>query len=98
MGDRVNAKKRWLAYLGIAVCAGVAVFATDPSFSWTGSSDNSAGKCGYYTNSAGHSVPRPCGNWHNDGTRPSGATAQCQDGTWSYSEHPNAPGTCSRHG
>jgi len=53
---------------------------------------------GYYTNSAGHSVPRPCGDWHGDQTRPPGATAQCRDGTWSWSEHPSAPGTCSHHG
>lgn len=93
----MNATKRRLVYLGIAVCTGAAVLATDPSLSWT-ASDTSAGKCGYYTNSAGHSVPRPCGNWHSDQTRPPSATAQCQDGTWSFSEHPNAPGTCSRHG
>ena len=29
---------------------------------------------------------------------PPGATAQCRDGTWTWSEHPSAPGTCSHHG
>src|SRR5262249_22463678 len=38
--------------------------------------------------------PRPYGDWHSDSTRPAGATAQCRDGTWSWSEHPDAPGTC----
>jgi hypothetical protein len=93
----MDAKKRWLVYAGIALCTGAAVFVTDPSLSWTGSETN-VGKCGYYTNSAGHSVPRPCGDWHDDPKRPPGATAQCRDGTWSWSEHPNAPGTCSHHG
>jgi hypothetical protein len=64
----MNAAKRRLAYLGIAVCTGTAVFAADPSFSWT-APDNFAGKCGYYANSSGHSVPRPCGNWHSDQAR-----------------------------
>jgi hypothetical protein len=56
------------------------------------------GKCGYYQNSGGHEVPRPCGNWRSDPRPPSGATAECRDGTLSWSEHPHAPGTCSHHG
>jgi hypothetical protein len=57
------------------------------------------GDCGYYTNSNGHEVPRPCGNWRADtGVVPQGATALCRDGTYSYSEHPYAKGTCSYHG
>jgi hypothetical protein len=57
------------------------------------------GACGYYTNSNGHVVPRPCGNWHTNHEAPSnGVTALCGDGTYSYSEHPYAPGTCSHHG
>jgi hypothetical protein len=55
------------------------------------------GSCGYYINSLGHAVPRPCGDWHHQAP-PSGATARCGDGTYSHSEHPNAPGTCSHHG
>jgi hypothetical protein len=93
----MDRRERLLIYAVMALCTGAAVFVTDPSLSWTGA-DTSVGKCGYYTNSAGHSVPRPCGDWHSDSTRPSGATAQCRDGTWSWSEHPFAPGTCSHHG
>jgi hypothetical protein len=52
--------------------------------------------CGYYTNSYGHSVPRPCGNWYDPA--PPRATARCRDGTWSSSEHPYASGTCNYHG
>ena len=56
--------------------------------------------CGYYRNSNGHEVPRPCGNWHATprAAPPNGATALCGDGTYSYSEHPYASGTCSHHG
>lgn len=55
------------------------------------------GNCGYYTNSNGHQVPRPCGDARTE-SPPPGATAICRDGTYSYSEHPYAGGTCSHHG
>jgi hypothetical protein len=55
------------------------------------------GDCGYYVNSAGHQVPRPCGDARNQ-EPPQGATAICRDGTFSYSEHPYARNTCSHHG
>src|SRR5438445_3026975 len=60
--------------------------------------DPSSPSCGYYTNSAGHQVPRPCGNWREGEAPPARATARCRDGTWSWSEHPHASGTCSHHG
>ena len=44
---------------------------------------------GYYANVSGHCV-------HSPSSSPVGATAQCRDGTYSYSEH--ASGTCSHHG
>ncbi|EOD67853.1 DUF3761 domain-containing protein [Amycolatopsis vancoresmycina] len=43
----------------------------------------------YYRNSDGNCVHRP-------GDNPSGATAVCKDGTYSYSQHRS--GTCSGHG
>ena len=46
---------------------------------------------GYYRASNGDCVERPDQNRE-------GATALCNDGTWSHSEHPYAPGTCSYHG
>ena len=47
---------------------------------------------GTYTNSEGNSVCRP---YESPGA-PAGATAQCKDGTWSFSQ--NRSGTCSGHG
>lgn len=46
----------------------------------------------YYTNVSGDQVHRP--TFSN--SRPSGASAQCRDGSYSFSEHHR--GTCSHHG
>ncbi|MEV6877007.1 DUF3761 domain-containing protein [Amycolatopsis sp. NPDC051128] len=48
-------------------------------------------ECGadYYRNSDGNCIHRPSDN-------PSGATALCKDGSYSYSQHRS--GTCSGHG
>ncbi|WP_348635596.1 DUF3761 domain-containing protein [Sphingobium sp. Sx8-8] len=46
----------------------------------------------YYTNVNGRSVHRPM----RSQSQPSGATARCRDGTWSFSQ--NHRGTCSHHG
>lgn len=70
--------------VGIIGC-GLALAATAPLA-------RAAGECGYYTNSAGHQVPRPCEPNKDK------CNIQCQDGTVSCSEHPDAPGTCSHHG
>jgi hypothetical protein len=53
------------------------------------------GDCGYYVNSAGQTVPRPCGNVRTE-RPPRGATAICRDGDYSFSRHHR--GTCSGHG
>jgi hypothetical protein len=45
-----------------------------------------------YTNVDGHTVHRPVGS----ATPPPGWTAQCRDGSYSFSEHHR--GTCSHHG
>jgi hypothetical protein len=45
-----------------------------------------------YTNSSGHQVHRPM----RATSPPAGWTAQCRDGSYSFSEHHR--GTCSRHG
>ncbi len=47
---------------------------------------------GTYVNSAGNTVCRP----ENSPTAPAGATAECSDGTYSFSE--SRSGTCSHHG
>lgn len=47
---------------------------------------------GTYVNSAGNTVCSP----YSSSTTPSGATAQCVDGTYSFSQ--SRSGTCSHHG
>ena len=47
-----------------------------------------------YRNHDGDTVHSPAHS--RTGQIPSGATAQCRDGTWSFSQHRS--GTCSRHG
>jgi hypothetical protein len=46
----------------------------------------------YYTNVSGHRVHRPV----HASSAPSGASAHCGDGSYSFSEHHQ--GTCSHHG
>jgi Protein of unknown function (DUF3761) len=48
----------------------------------------------YYTNVDGNQVHSPANT--DDGSVPAGATAQCGDGTYSFSQHHS--GTCSHHG
>ncbi|HSW80995.1 MAG TPA: DUF3761 domain-containing protein [Candidatus Saccharimonas sp.] len=47
-----------------------------------------------YTNSSGNTVHSPATT--SDGSVPAGATAQCRDGSYSFSQHRS--GTCSGHG
>jgi hypothetical protein len=57
--------------------------------------DGAKAKCtdnGTYVNSKGQTVPRP----ENCSAPPRGATAQCRDGTYSFSK--SRSGTCSHHG
>ncbi len=48
----------------------------------------------HYTNSAGNTVHSPA--YTSDNSIPSGASAQCGDGTYSFSQ--SSRGTCSHHG
>ena len=48
----------------------------------------------YYTNTAGNTVHSPA--YSEDNSIPVGATAQCRDGTYSFSQ--SRRGTCSHHG
>jgi hypothetical protein len=48
----------------------------------------------HYRNVAGDEVHSPA--YSEDGSVPAGASAQCADGTYSFSEH--RQGTCSHHG
>lgn len=49
---------------------------------------------GYYVNKDGQTVHRPAHT--RSGKAPAGASAQCRDGSFSFSTHHR--GTCSRHG
>lgn len=49
---------------------------------------------GHYKNKSGQDVHSPAQS--KDGKVPQGATAQCRDGTYSFSKHHS--GTCSGHG
>lgn len=53
--------------------------------------EKAAAPNGYYKNVDGNSVARP----YAAPTRPAGASAQCRDGTYSFSQ--NRRGTCSGH-
>jgi len=48
----------------------------------------------YYKNSAGNTVHSPA--YTRDNSIPAGASAQCRDGTYSFSQ--SRRGTCSHHG
>jgi hypothetical protein len=54
----------------------------------------SPGGGGCYIAESGDCVPYP----QKGGPQPPGATARCEDGSWSFSEHPYAGGTCHGHG
>jgi hypothetical protein len=49
---------------------------------------------GHYVNRDGNTVHSPAHT--RSGAVPQGATAQCRDGSYSFSQHHS--GTCSRHG
>ncbi|MDB5579059.1 MAG: hypothetical protein JWR80_4235 [Bradyrhizobium sp.] len=53
---------------------------------------NTASSSDYYTAVSGHRVHRPV----SAHSAPAGASAQCRDSSWSFSE--NHRGTCSHHG
>jgi hypothetical protein len=68
--------------------------ATGNDTSGAGNNGGGSGSCGqdYYRNSDGVCVHRPA----SGPGAPAGATARCNDGTYSYSTHRS--GTCSHHG
>jgi hypothetical protein len=77
-----------VAILGMATCDAAVARPRDPPVA--AASHGSDGD--YYTNVSGHRVHRPMQAAH----RPVGATAQCRDSSYSFSEHRR--GTCSHHG
>jgi|GEM_PF-3201779 len=61
-----------------------------PGVGYTASSSERSSD--YYVNVSGNLVHRPMFS----ATQPPGATAQCADGSWSFSQHRR--GTCNYHG
>lgn len=56
--------------------------------------ENTLDRHGHYTNVNGDQVHQPAKSLN--GAIPTGTSAQCRDGDFSFSEHHS--GTCSRHG
>ena len=71
----------------VAAIVLAAVGFASPAYSSPG-----GGSC--YTAASGDCVPYP----QKGGPQPPTATAQCADGSWSFSEHPHSGGTCHGHG
>lgn len=72
--------------------AGVVKPVTQKTVTHTSVSDSSLSNDSYYTNVDGKKVHSPA----YAPSIPSGASAQCRDGTYSFSQ--NRRGTCSHHG
>src|ERR1700691_1377806 len=90
--------RRFVSVLVLATVLLPSLFAQTPQPSNnqpTQQQQNPKPKCsdsGTYVNSQGQTVKRP----ENCSAAPQGATAQCADGTYSFSR--SRRGTCSRHG
>ena len=84
--------------VAISFAAGLNVYATIATLGTTAivlASPANACPSGYYKAASGDCVHRPiCGV----STQPPGATALCNDGCWSFSEHPDDDDTCHGHG
>ena len=78
--------------IGLWAAAGASAARTSHAYSHRSSYHAQHAGADYYTNVSGHRVHRPVFTSH----APSGASAQCGDGSYSFSEHHQ--GTCSHHG
>jgi hypothetical protein len=84
-------RKITAAFVYFAFAISIAAYA-DPTPSTT-PDDSQLVDHGHYTNKDGQDVHSPART--KSGTPPSGATAKCGDGTYSFSQHHS--GTCSHH-
>lgn len=86
--------------VAIAVCLALSADARAPAPSHTASAARAAPdesqllEDGHYTNRRGETVHSPAHT--QKGKAPAGASAQCRDGTYSFSR--SHRGTCSHHG
>lgn len=81
------------ALVAIAVVA-AAVGLASPAYARGGHGGSHGHGHGCYIAASGDCVQRPT----RAPSRPPGATVQCADGAWSFSEHPSSSGTCHGHG
>jgi hypothetical protein len=86
--NTIHAKRSGSLVLIAAAIITATIGLASPAYS----SPGGGGDC--YIAASGDCVPYP----HKGGPQPPNATAQCADGSWSFSEHPYASGTCHGHG
>jgi hypothetical protein len=87
--------RRFVSILALAAILAPAFAQTSQQQNQPSQQQQQKPKCtdtGTYVNSKGETVKRP----ENCSTAPQGATAQCGDGTYSFSQ--SRRGTCSHHG
>lgn len=82
------------ALIAIALVAPSAQARTPSSEAWAQPNESDLTTHGHYVNKSGQEVHSPAKT--KSGTVPTGASAKCSDGTYSFSQHHS--GTCSRHG
>ena len=82
------------ALITIALAAPSAHARTPSSEAWAQPNESNLTTHGHYVNKSGQEVHSPAKT--KSGTVPTGASAKCADGTFSFSQHHS--GTCSRHG
>jgi hypothetical protein len=82
------------ALIAIALAAPSAHARTPSSEAWAQPNESDLTTHGHYVNKSGQEVHSPAKT--KSGTVPTGASAKCGDGTYSFSQHHS--GTCSRHG
>lgn len=83
----------WIAALALVTLAMPSISDARGHYRYSHSYNHSyASGSGYYIARSGHHVRRPARSSH----APAGASAQCRDGSWSFSE--SRRGTCSWHG
>jgi Protein of unknown function (DUF3761) len=85
-----------VAAIALLAVVSTSVSAKRGSAEWVRPDENTLNNHHHYKNSNGNDVHSPARR--RDGGLPQGYSVQCQDGTGSFSQHPNAPGTCSHHG
>lgn len=83
-----------ISSLALALASPLAFVAAPASIALSSAPAEARGTCGgnYYVNSKGRCVHRPM----HSSSVPKGASAQCRDGTYSFSQ--SRRGTCSYHG